>query len=125
MKHTKVIPVHKCGAKTKTENYRPISLLFSISKIFEPILSTRLLSFFNQHSVLIKTQYGFRKKHNTVHAIQDIVTNIYDNISKINFSSILALDSQKAYDTVNHKILLKNLNIVKYVATATTSFVII
>ena len=85
MKHAKVILVHKCGSKTKTENYRPISLLSTISKTFEAILSTRLLRFFNQHSVLINTQYGFRKKHITVHAIQDIVTNIYDIISEKQF----------------------------------------
>ena len=111
MKHAKVIPVHKCGSKTKTKNYRPISLLSTISKIFKAILSTKLLSFFSQHSILIiSTQYMvFEKKHNTVHAIQDIVTNVYYNISKNNFSCILALDLKKAFDTVTNETLLKKL----------------
>ena len=63
--------------------------------------------------------------HNTTHAVQDMITAMYDNISKNDFSCILALDLKEAFDAVNHKILLQNLSIMEYVAFVITSFLII
>ena len=102
--------MYKNGCKTNLENYRPISLLPSISKIFEKLLATRIYSFFILNSVIQNKQYGFRKSHNSTHAILDIITEAFDNIENNKFSCVLALDLKKAFDTVNHKILLKKLD---------------
>ena len=109
LKTEKVIRVYKKGPVTKAENYRPVFLLPTIAKAFEKILLTRLLSFFNQNSILQDTQYGFRKKHNTIHAVLDVITQLYDNIANNKFSCILTLDLKKAFDTVKHDILLGKL----------------
>ena len=109
LKVTKVLPIIKRGSNTAPENFRPISILPASSKIFEKVLSTKLLSFFTQNSVLQCTQYGFRKKHNTTQAVLDVITHIYDNIYSNNHFSILTLDLTKAFDTINYNILLHKL----------------
>ena len=109
LKVAKVLPIFKKGSNTIPENFRPISILPALSKIFEKVLSTKLLSFFTQNSVLQSTQYGFRKEHNTTQAVLDVITHIYDSISSNNHSSVLTLDLKKALDTVNHNILLHKL----------------
>ena len=92
LKAAKVAPVFKKGCKYAIENYRPISDLPVLSKVFERVLSTKLLSFFNQNSVRQCIQYGFRKKHNTTHAVFHVITHIYDNIFSNNFSCVLTLN---------------------------------
>ena len=109
LKTPKVIPVYKKGPATKTKNYHLISLLPTLAKVFEKILLTRLLSFFNQNSILQDTQYGFRKKRNTIYAVLNVITQLNDNIANNKFSCILTLDLKKAFDTVKHDILLDKL----------------
>ena len=109
LKVAKVLPIFKKGSNTIPENFRPIFILPALSKIFEKVLSTKLLSFFTQNSVLQSTQYNFCKKHNTTQAVLDVITHIYDNTYSNNHSSVLTLDLKKAFDTVNHKILLHKL----------------
>ena len=91
------------------ENVRHISILPVLSKIFEKVLSTKLMSLFTQSSVLQCTKNGFREKHNTTQAVLDGITHIYDNIYSNNHSSVLTLDLKKAFDTVNHNVLLHKL----------------
>ena len=110
LKVSKVIPIYKSGDKTKVNNYRPISLLPSLSKVMEKLLVVRLTSFLNASGILYDRQYGFRKKRTTTQAVLDLVTNLYDNISKNKLSSLVAVDLTKAFDTVNHKILLEKLD---------------
>ena len=69
MKLSKVIPVHKKGDKENVCNYRPISLLTSLSKLLEKIVYSRLLDFLNIHNIISNSQFGFRQKHSTSHAI--------------------------------------------------------
>ena len=109
LKVAKVLPIFKKGSNTIPKNFRPIPILPALSKIFEKILSTKLLSFFTQNSFLQSTPYGFRKKHNTTQAVLDVITHIYDNIYSNNHSSVLTLDLKKTFDTVNHNILLHKL----------------
>ena len=109
LKVAKVLPIFKKSSNTIPKNFRPISILPALSKIFEKVLSTKLLSFFTQNSVLQSTQYGFRKKHNTTQAVLDVITHIYDNIYSNNHSSILTLDLKKAFDIFNHNKLLHKL----------------
>ena len=110
LKVSKVIPIYKSGDKTKVNNYRPISLLPSLSKVMEKLLVVRLTSFLNASGILYDRKYGFRKKRTTTQAVLDLVTNLYDNISKNKLSSLVAVDLTKAFDTVNHKILLEKLD---------------
>ena len=77
-KVVRVIPIFKKGSNNDHENFRPISILSDLSKFFEKVLFTKLLSFFTQNSVLQCTQYGFRKKHNTTQAVLDFITHTYD-----------------------------------------------
>ena len=76
----------------------------------EKLLVVRLTSFLNARGILYDRQYGFRKKRTTTQAVLDLVTNLYDNISKNKLSSLVAVDLTKAFDTVNHKILLEKLD---------------
>ena len=82
LKTAKVVPVYKAGDINKVTNYRPISILFTFSKILEKLVHTRTLSFLKCHSVLTPTQYGFRPKYSTLHALLDITNSALDNIEK-------------------------------------------
>ena len=73
LKIAKVILIYKPGDKSDVSNYRPISLLSPISKILEKLIHVRSINFFNKHSVLLPTQYGFRANHSTSHALTDVL----------------------------------------------------
>ena len=106
-KIAKVIPVFKSGNKQLVNNYRPISLLPCLSKVFEKLIKTRFLKFFDKQHILYNHQYGFRKNHSVVHALLDVTSDCYDSIQEKKYSALLLMDFRKAFDTVSHKILLK------------------
>ena len=105
LKIAKIVPIYKSGDKSDVSNYRPISILSPISKNLEKLIHVRSINFFNKHSVLLPTQYGFRANHSTSHALTDVLTSSYDNINDENYTALLLLDLKKAFDTVNHKTL--------------------
>ena len=109
LKIAKVCPVFKKGDTNLRENYRPISLLSNISKLFERAMHTRLYSFFDDFELFYELQYGFRKKYSTDHAILSITEEIRQNIDNGKFTCGVFVDLEKAFDTVNHKILLAKL----------------
>lgn len=109
LKFAKVIPVYKSGPKNHLNNYRPISLLPSLSKVLEKIIRTRMLSFFQINNILTSTQFGFRNKHSTIHPILDLITCCFDNLQNKQFSTMLFLDIRKAFDSVSHIKLIKKL----------------
>ena len=109
LKIAKIVPIYKSGDKSDVRNYRPISVLSPISKILEKLIHVRSINFFNKHSVLLPTQYGFRANHSTSHALTDVLTSLYDNTNDENYTALLLLDLKKAFDTVNHKTLLTKL----------------
>ena len=110
LKVTKVAPLYKGGVKTELTNYRTISILPSFSKILKKLLHTRILQFLSKHSILILTQNGFRSKHATTHALINTVSNALDDINRNYFTAFSLLDLKKAFDTVDHVILLRKLN---------------
>ena len=109
-KEGEVCPIHKKGDKTKCENYRPISLLPNLSKIFERVMYTRLDAFLNSSKILYKFQFGFRKAYSTNHALLSIIEQIRNSLDKNMFSCGVFIDLEKAFDTVNHQILLSKLS---------------
>ena len=110
MKEAKIIPAFKTGDKLMMSNYRPLSILSSFSKRFEKCIYKRLFSFFDKHKVLSPNQNGFRPGFNTTHAIMDIVTTADENMGNNHYTGLIFLDLKKAFDTVNHYILLNKLN---------------
>lgn len=110
LKIAKVIPIYKSGNKFDPYNYRPISVLPVISKIFERILYIRLQSHLNSIQFLYHKQYGFRSQANTLSATIDLITKIKNNIDKKQIAIGIFIDLKKAFDTVSHKLLLVKLS---------------
>ena len=109
MKLAKIVPIFKSGDKKIISNYRPISVLTFFSKIFEKAISKYLLEFLDSNNTLYKYQFSFRKKFSTSHAIISIVEKINNALSSGKCVAGVFLDFRKAYDTVDHSILLKKL----------------
>ena len=91
-------------------NYRPISLTSNISKIMEKLVHECLYIFLENNNVLYDKQFGFRNKHSTTDALIEIIEKIRDAFDKKQFACGIFIDLQKAFDTVNHDILLAKLN---------------
>ena len=109
LKTAKVIPLFKEGQKDECSNYRPISLLMHANKIFEKLIHKRLYSFLQKMNILDKNQYGFRKKHSTAYAIYDLIENKLKNLDDDLITCALYIDLSKAFDTVDHNILMSKL----------------
>ncbi|XP_065662580.1 uncharacterized protein LOC136085218 [Hydra vulgaris] len=108
-KVAKVIPIHKMGSYLDYSNYRPISLLSNLSKLFEKAMFQRLEHFLEKHKFIYKHQYGFRNKHSTTHSLIEITEKIRQAIDNKHFACGVFIDIRKAFDTVEHTILLEKL----------------
>ena len=109
LKIAKVVAMYKKGDNTKPENYRPISLLSPISKIFETILLKQMTKFFSKNDSFSEHQYGFRKKRSCCDAIKDITEYIRSKIDQKESGVSCFIDFQKAFDSIDHRILLQKL----------------
>uniref|UniRef100_A0A8C8DB19 Reverse transcriptase domain-containing protein n=1 Tax=Oryzias sinensis TaxID=183150 RepID=A0A8C8DB19_9TELE len=109
MKLAKVIPLYKTGNKHHFTNYRPISLLPQLSKILEKLFECRLDAFMENHKLLSDSQYGFRANRSTSLAIIDFIEQITNAIDQKRYVAGIFIDLKKAFDTINHDILLNKL----------------
>lgn len=104
-------PLLKKGDPAKIENYRPISLLSSFSKIFEKAMYNRLEHFFISKKIFRDSQHGFLKGKSTETAIYDFLTKIVENLEAKNKTLGAFLDLSKAFDSLDHQLLLKKLEL--------------
>ena len=102
LKIAKVIPIHKGAEKNDVSNYRPISILPPISKIFEKIIFKQILSFLEKYALLSDNQYGFRPKRSTIQAVLNNLNYIYENLDNDYTVIALFLDFSKAFDCIDH-----------------------
>ena len=109
LKTANVVPILKNDELALWNNYWPISLLSKISKVFWKIIHRRLSVFLSANNILYDKQFGFRNQHSTNHALIEIAETIKQGCDSGKFVCCVFLDFQKAFDTVNHDILLKKL----------------
>ena len=109
LKRALVVPIHKKDDKDIPNNYRPISLLPCISKLFEKVIYKRIVDFCKSQKIISEKQFGFRNKHSTQNALTHLTDLIAEKMDNSETSIVVFLDLAKAFETVNHKILLEKL----------------
>ena len=107
MKIVQVIPLFKNGDPEKITNYRPISVLPCFSKVLEHIMYNRFYKYLCEEKQLYSKQFGFQKAHSADHAIVHLVDQIYESFENDNYTLGVCIDLSKAFDTIDHSILLK------------------
>lgn len=104
-----VLPLHKKGERDSVKNYRPISLLSSLGKVFESIICEKLVAFFEENNILPPEQHGFRKGKSVNTQLLETLDDISEGLEYKKFVDIIYFDLAKAFDSINHSKLLKKL----------------
>ena len=113
-KLAKLKPIFKKGSRMDPSNYRPISLLPLISKIFEKIVHDQMIDYLAQYNILYKYQSGFRTKHSTDLCLSYLNDKILKGFDNGLFTGMILIDLQKAFDTIDHNILLEKLKAIGF-----------
>ena len=109
LKEAKISPIFKGGDATDMNNYRQISILNSINKIFEKIVYQQIIKHVNENNIMTKEQYGFLQNISTQDTIISFIDQIIKNLDDKTYTIALYLDLCKAFDSIDHKILLDKL----------------
>ena len=109
LKLRKIPPVLKKDNEELMKNYRPVSTIPIFGKIFEKVMYVRLHHFFVSQGILHNKQFGFRKNHSTTHALNYSISQIHNALNKNEHVLGIFIDLSKAFDTIDHKMLLKKL----------------
>ena len=107
--HSIIIPIHKSGDIEEPANFRPINLLPILSKILEKVISTQLTEYLENNNLLNESQYAYRNNSSTEQALVNVMEQIYKSIDKGKISLLVLLNISKAFDSVNHDLLLNKL----------------
>ena len=110
LKTAKVVPVFKKDLKLDYSSYHPIPLLSNIEKILEKLIYKRLYTFLDNKNIIYDLQFGFRQQYSTSYVLINITENIRKALDDGNIGGGAFVDLQKAFDTVDHQILLAKLN---------------
>ena len=113
-----MVPIHKAGDRTNCDNYRPITLVNTFSKILEKIVYNKLISHLESNQLIHKHQYGFQRQRSTEHALLHVLNTISTALNENKYCIGIFLDLKKAFDTVPHDILLKKLQKLGITGTA-------
>ena len=109
LKNSTVIPLYKNGPKSDPGNYRPISLMSTFSKIFEALMKGILTKFLESKSILSSKQFGFRANKSTFQCLNVLTGDLYEALDKHQTAILILVDFTKAFDTVQHQILLRKM----------------
>ena len=108
MKYANVTPIHEKGDKTDKTNYRPISILPNLSKVYERLMYNQIFPYF--YSVFSKFQYGFRKSFNAQHCLLAIVEKWRKTLDEGGATGTVLTDLSKGFDCTDHSLLIAKLN---------------
>jgi len=114
LKIAKVVPIFKKGPKDEASNYRPISVLPFFSKFFEKTMHVRLNNYITKFDILFTSQHGFQSGHSTFMPLLGMQNKISIATDKNEYSIGIFLDLAKAFDTIDHDILLKNYQFMEF-----------
>ena len=109
LKISKIIPIHKWDDSSLVQNYRPISILPALSKIFERAVYNRIFQFLTENNILFHHQFEFRPGHTSSYALINFVNKIANAVDSNKYLAGVFLDLSKAFDTLDHDILLTKL----------------
>ncbi len=109
VKNAIIHSVFKSGNNLDPSNYRPISILTIFSKILEKLFYSRLFSFIDKHHILHPNQFGFQPKKSTSLAVANVLSTLINKINTNKHVALILFDLRKAFDLINHKLLIKKL----------------
>ena len=108
-KVARITPIYKDGPKEDRSNYRPISVLLAVSRLFEKLVCYKVYEFLDSRRRIYKHQSGFRLLHSVVTCLMSNTNNWYLNVDKGKFTGLIFIDHKKTFDTVSHELLLGKL----------------